>query len=121
MFSADIRSLVDSDEEPQSAIAPSGLQNISAKVNPWTFSRMSVNLHLTLQDLARGLVDEHTRHQAERDLETFLEGLFDNTVTAEETDLVADVLRGISGPVAAKVRVRHTLASQLVLSASAVH
>lgn len=77
-------------------------QNISSRVNPWTFARTSINLHLTLQELVKDLGEEPTRAQAERDLDTFTAGLFDSAVTAEETDLLADVLRGIAGPVAAK-------------------
>ncbi|KAH7096964.1 hypothetical protein BKA62DRAFT_482581 [Auriculariales sp. MPI-PUGE-AT-0066] len=92
----------DAEEEPSSSIASSGLQNITAKVDPWTFSKMSINVHLTLQDLAKGLDDEQKRSQTERDIETFTDGLFGYRVAADETDLLADVLRGISGPVATK-------------------
>ena len=95
--------IVDIEEEPSSTIASSGLQNISAKVDPWTFSRMSINVHLTLQELAKGLLDESTKVQTVRDINTFTMGLFENVAVAEETDLLADVLRGISGPVAGKV------------------
>ncbi|KZV96289.1 hypothetical protein EXIGLDRAFT_435689 [Exidia glandulosa HHB12029] len=83
-------------------VATTDWQNISSRVNPWTFARTSINLHLTLQELVKGLVTEETRPQAERDLDTFTAGLFDSAVTAEETDLLGDVLRGISGPVVAK-------------------
>ncbi|EJD35643.1 hypothetical protein AURDEDRAFT_117332 [Auricularia subglabra TFB-10046 SS5] len=89
------------DPEEETATTTSW-QNISSRVNPWTFARTSINLHLTLQELVKGLGEETTRAQAERDLDTFTARLFDSAVTAEETDLLADVLRGISGPVAAK-------------------
>lgn len=59
-----------------------------------------------LKQLSDGLSKPDTQVEAEANLETFADSFFGHTLTAEETDLIAEVLRGIRGSVAAKVRNR---------------
>jgi mediator of RNA polymerase II transcription subunit 12 len=72
-------------------------------LSPWRYSRTAIELQLALRCLGAGLRDDATREKAEEDLFQFGSSFFGQSLTCEETDLIADMLRGISGVVACKV------------------
>ncbi|KAG8934799.1 RNA polymerase II mediator complex subunit [Tulasnella sp. 418] len=77
-------------------------ESLFAGMNAWGFSRSSIELQLTLKHMSSGMDHEDTKAKAEKDLQRFMTGFFGRTLDMEETDLLADVLYGISGRVATK-------------------
>lgn len=78
-------------------------RTLSSFLSPWRYSRTAIELQLALRSLGGGLRDDATREKAEEDLSKFGSSFFGQSLTCEETDLIADMLRGISGVVACKV------------------
>lgn len=78
---------------------------IFSQLNAWGFSRASIELRLTLERMGSGLEasDARAKTKAEEDIQSFMTGLFSRDLHPEETDLTADVLRGITGAVATQV------------------
>lgn len=81
------------------------LQTIVTRLNPWGFSRAMIELQLTLKQMGEGLTRPESRAQAEIDLTKFTTSFLGHPLSPEETDLVADVLRGINGFVAEQVSI----------------
>ncbi|KAG8908829.1 RNA polymerase II mediator complex subunit [Tulasnella sp. 403] len=79
-------------------------QSIFGQLNAWGFSRASVELRLTLERMGSGLEsdDEEAKQKAGKDIHYFMTGMFVRDMDPEETDLTADVLKGIGGAVAAQ-------------------
>lgn len=85
---------------------------IFSQLNAWGFSRASIELRLTLERMGSGLEssDARAKAKAEEDIQSFMTGLFSRDLHPEETDLTADVLRGITGAVATQVRMSRLVA-----------
>ena len=79
-------------------------RTLSSFLSPWRYSRTAIELQLALRSLGAGLRDDATKDKAGEDLWEFGSSFFGQSLTSEETDLIADMLRGISGVVACKVR-----------------
>jgi mediator of RNA polymerase II transcription subunit 12 len=79
-------------------------RTLSSFLSPWRYARTAIELQLALRSLGAGLRDEQTKEKASRDLSAFGSSFFGQPLTSEETDLIADMLRGVSGVVACKVR-----------------
>lgn len=79
---------------------------VFAQLNAWGFSRASIELRLTLESMGSGLelASGPTKAKAEHEIKGFMSGLFCRDLHPEETDLTAQVLDGLSGPVATQVR-----------------
>ncbi|KAF8532506.1 hypothetical protein JB92DRAFT_3138291 [Gautieria morchelliformis] len=75
-------------------------RTLSSFLSPWRYSRTAIELQLALRSLGAGLRDDATKDQARKDLWEFGSSFFGQSLTSEETDLIADMLRGISGVVA---------------------
>ncbi|KAG8895233.1 RNA polymerase II mediator complex subunit, partial [Tulasnella sp. 417] len=75
---------------------------VFAQLNAWGFSRASIELRLTLESMGSGLAltSGPTKAKAEHEIKGFMAGLFCRDLHPEETDLTAQVLDGLSGPVA---------------------
>jgi mediator of RNA polymerase II transcription subunit 12, fungi type len=79
------------------------IPTIMTRMTPWNFSRAMVELQLTFRRIGLCLSHDSTRAQAEAYLSTFTTSFLEHALDPEETDLVADVLRGLSGFVADQV------------------
>jgi mediator of RNA polymerase II transcription subunit 12 len=97
------------------------MQAICTRLNPWGFSRSAIELQLTFKRLCDGAAGSDTRAQAESDLEKFTTSFLGHALTPGETDLVADVLRGISGPVAERVSVNTARKTSLPVILNCFH
>ncbi|KZT32862.1 hypothetical protein SISSUDRAFT_472618 [Sistotremastrum suecicum HHB10207 ss-3] len=73
-------------------------ETITSRLTPWDFAKTTAKVQLTLCDFER----DATSGEAHEELEKFTAGFFDRPTTPEQTDLVADVVRGITGVVASK-------------------
>lgn len=96
---------VDDGLEAHSGAAPepsSEWRAVFAQLNAWGFSRASIELRLTLESMGSGLelASGPTKAKAEQEIKGFMSGLFFRDLHPEETDLTAQVLDGLSGPVA---------------------
>lgn len=78
-------------------------RTLSSFLSPWRYARTAIELQLALRSLAAGLRDEQMKEKAAKDLTEFGSSFFGQSLSSEETDLIADMLRGISGVVACKV------------------
>lgn len=74
-------------------------------MTPWNFSTAIIELQLAFKRLSIALTNEDERLQAETSMSSFAAGFFEHTLDAEQTDLVADVLRGMHGLLAERVSV----------------
>ncbi|KAF8530471.1 hypothetical protein BU17DRAFT_35400 [Hysterangium stoloniferum] len=75
-------------------------RTLSSFLSPWRYARTAIELQLALRTLGAGLRDEELKDKARNDLCAFGSSFFGQPLTSEETDLIADMLRGISGVVA---------------------
>ncbi|QRV93786.1 mediator complex subunit Med12 [Ceratobasidium sp. AG-Ba] len=75
---------------------------ILARIDPWGVTKASLDLHLTLKLLESSLEQDSSRAEAKERLAEFSSSLFGRGMSSQSSDLVAGVLKGISGPVAAK-------------------
>ncbi|KAF8330831.1 uncharacterized protein EI90DRAFT_3124044 [Cantharellus anzutake] len=73
---------------------------IMSHITPWNFSHAKVELQLTLKQISVSLSHDETRPNAEAELEAFTTSFLERQLDVQETDLVADILRGINGKVA---------------------
>ncbi|KAF8590944.1 hypothetical protein K439DRAFT_1120420 [Ramaria rubella] len=76
---------------------------LSSILSPWRYSRTAIELQLALRSLGAGLHNDMTKDKAGKDLVEFGSTFFGQPLTSGETDLIADMLRGISGVVACKL------------------
>jgi mediator of RNA polymerase II transcription subunit 12 len=72
-------------------------------MTPWNFSTAMIELQVSFKRLTIALTNETERAQAHQAMDTFASGFFEHTLDAEQTDLVADVLRGMHGVLAERV------------------
>ncbi|GAB1521557.1 RNA polymerase II mediator complex subunit [Rhizoctonia solani] len=75
---------------------------ILTRIDPWGVTKASLDLHLTLKLLESSLEQDSSRAEAKERLADFSSSLFGRGMSSQSSDLVAGVLKGISGPVAAK-------------------
>ncbi|KAG8709991.1 RNA polymerase II mediator complex subunit [Ceratobasidium sp. 395] len=75
---------------------------ILTRIDPWGVTKASLDLHLTLRLLESSLEQDSSRAEAKERLADFSSSLFGRGMSSQSSDLVAGVLKGISGPVAAK-------------------
>ncbi|CAE7226860.1 unnamed protein product [Rhizoctonia solani] len=75
---------------------------ILPRIDPWGVTKASLDLHLTLRLLESSLEQDSSRAEAKERLADFSSSLFGRGMSSQSSDLVAGVLKGISGPVAAK-------------------
>ncbi|KAJ1304311.1 hypothetical protein OPQ81_005471 [Rhizoctonia solani] len=75
---------------------------ILTRIDPWGLTKASLDLHLTLKLLESSLEQDSSRAEAKERLADFSSSLFGRGMSSQSSDLVAGVLKGISGPVAAK-------------------
>lgn len=75
---------------------------VFAQLNAWGFSRASIELRLTLESMGSGLelTSGPIKAKAEQEIKGFMSGLFCRDLHPEETDLTAQVLDRLSGPLA---------------------
>lgn len=86
-------------------------------ITPWNFSHAKVELQLTLKQISLALSHEETKARAEAELKAFTTSFLERQLDVQETDLVADILRGINGKVAEQVlRLLNYLGSRLNLA-----
>lgn len=62
-----------------------------------------IELQLSFKRLSIALTNEDERAQAEKSMSAFAAGFFEHTLDPEQTDMVADVLRGMHGLLAERV------------------
>ncbi|KAB5588281.1 Med12 domain containing protein [Ceratobasidium theobromae] len=75
---------------------------ILTRIDPWGVTKASLDLHLTLKLLESSLEQDSSRAEAKERLADFSSSLFGRGMSSQSSDLVAGVLKGISGPVATK-------------------
>lgn len=78
-------------------------------MTPWNFSTAMIELQLSFKRLSIALTNEEERALAEKSMTAFAAGFFEHTLDPEQTDLVADVLRGMNGLLAERVRSTRSL------------
>ena len=62
-----------------------------------------IELQVSFKRLTLALASETERAQAQQAMDAFALGFFEHTLDAQQTDLVADVLRGMDGVLAERV------------------
>lgn len=72
-------------------------------MTPWNFSTAMIELQVSFKRLTLALASETERAQAQQAMDAFALGFFEHTLDAQQTDLVADVLRGMDGVLAERV------------------
>ncbi|GJJ06592.1 hypothetical protein Clacol_000785 [Clathrus columnatus] len=78
-------------------------RTLSSFLSPWRYARTAIELQLALRSLGANLRDPELKEAASKDLYEFGSSFFGQPLSSEETDLIADMLRGISGIVACKL------------------
>jgi mediator of RNA polymerase II transcription subunit 12 len=72
-------------------------------MTPWNFLTAMTELQVSFKRLTIAFANEQERARAQRAMDAFTSGFFEHALDAEQTDLIADVLRGMHGVLAERV------------------
>jgi mediator of RNA polymerase II transcription subunit 12 len=79
------------------------IQTILPLMTQWNFSMAMTELQVSFKRLTIALANENERARAQQAMHAFVSGFFEHALEPEQTDLVADVLRGMHGVLAERV------------------
>ncbi|KAH7922771.1 hypothetical protein BV22DRAFT_1094076 [Leucogyrophana mollusca] len=93
--------LSDSSEGPDvNSFLSSG--SISSVLSPWRLAATAIQIQFGLRQLGRALAHESTSHAAGASLDKMTSMLFHHSMASEEAYFIAEMARGVDGPVAVK-------------------
>ncbi|KAH7888428.1 hypothetical protein F5I97DRAFT_1803562 [Phlebopus sp. FC_14] len=75
---------------------------ISSVLSPWRLAATAVQLQFGLRQLGRAMAHDSTRQAASASLDKMTTMLFHHSIASDEACFIADVAKGIDGPVAEK-------------------
>lgn len=76
---------------------------ISSVLSPWRLAATAVQLQFGLRQLGRALACESTKEGASASLDKMTSLIFHHSMALEEAYFIAEMARGVDGPVAIKV------------------
>ncbi|KAL4248177.1 Mediator of RNA polymerase II transcription subunit 12 [Abortiporus biennis] len=79
-----------------------GWPNLNAFLSPWKLAATSIEMRFTIRQLDAGLGRDATRAKSMAYLEKLTEAVYQQGIGSEEGDFVAEMLRDVSSPIAAK-------------------
>ncbi|KAH7905552.1 hypothetical protein BJ138DRAFT_1072652 [Hygrophoropsis aurantiaca] len=76
--------------------------SISSVLSPWRLAATAIQIQFGLRQLGRALAHESTSHAASASLDKMTSMLFRHSMASEEAYFIAEMARGVDGPVAVK-------------------